>query len=292
MRARAILLSFLLVAPACVSKGTYDAALQDAAQAKAAHAKDAASAKAKIELLERDLEDARLVALENDAALAKATATKADVQKMLDEQTAMNQKLRAELEKLGKDVDALLAEKGTLGASLADAKKRLEELRKAQAAAEARAALYAELLKRLKSMVDAGELAIELREGRMVLKLPSDVLFDSGKADLKKAGKSTLEGVAAALKTVPRRFQVAGHTDDEPIKLSPYASNWELSTARALRVVSYLLTLGMEPQSLSAAGYGEFDPVAPNTTPEDRAKNRRIEITLQPQIAEMVQVPG
>lgn len=232
---RAILLSILLVAPACVTKGTYDAAVQDAAQAKAAHAKDAAEAATRIDRLEKDLEHARLVALENDAALARTTATKDAVQKKLDEQTAMNQKLRAELETLGKDVDALLAEKGTLGASLADAKKRLEELRKAQAAAEARAALYAELVKRFKSMVDAGELAIDLREGRMVLKLPSDVLFDSGKADLKPAGKSALEGVAAILKTVPRRFQVAGHTDDEPIKLSPYASNWELSTARAPR---------------------------------------------------------
>ena len=88
-----------------------------------------------------------------------------------------------------------------------------------------------------------------------------------------------------------RRFQVAGHTDDEPIRVSGYKSNWELSTARGLAVVAFLVKSGMRAETLSAAGYGEFDPVSPNDSPENKSKNRRIEITLQPNIDELVAVP-
>jgi chemotaxis protein MotB len=85
-----------------------------------------------------------------------------------------------------------------------------------------------------------------------------------------------------------RHFQVAGHTDNEKISKSFFASNWELSTARAIQVVEVLVTDGVKPTLLSAAGYGEYDPIAPNTTPAGRSRNRRIEITLQPNIEELV----
>ena len=266
----------------CVSRGRYDAAVADGAR----HEKDAASLRQKVTLVEAALERARLDGLERDARLQQAMTAREDLQAKLDEQTAIDQRLRAELSKLGKDVDGLLAE-GGLGKSIAEARKRLGELRKAQAAAEARAQLYAQLVAKLKKMIDAGSLAVGLREGRMVLQLPNDVLFDSGKAVLKPAGREALDQIADVLRAVDRKFQVAGHTDDEPIKLSPYASNWELSTARALIVVAYLTSRGMKPPALSAAGYGEFDPVADNGTTTGKAKNRRIEITLQPEIVEL-----
>ena len=93
---------------------------------------------------------------------------------------------------------------------------------------------------------------------------------------------ATLEG---------RRFQIAGHTDDEPIRVSGFSSNWQLSAERALEVVGVLIECGMQPETLSAAGYGEFDPLSPNDTAENKAHNRRIEITLQPNIDEIVSVP-
>lgn len=282
---RAILVAVLALS-ACVSQGRYDAAVAEGDKQK----QEATSLRSRVQALSTALERARLDSLERDAMLARITTSRDDLQKKLDEQTAVDQKLRAELEKLGKDVDALLSE-GGLGKSIAEAKKRLAELRKAQTAAEARAALYSQLLGKFKKMIDAGELSVGLREGRMVLQLSNDVLFDSGKSTLKPAGKTALESIATVLKGIPRKFQVAGHTDDEPIKLSPYASNWELSTARALVVVEFLLSKGMKGQALSAAGYGEFDPIASNGNPEGRAKNRRIEITLQPEISEMVVVP-
>jgi chemotaxis protein MotB len=98
--------------------------------------------------------------------------------------------------------------------------------------------------------------------------------------------------VASVLATLKdRHFQISGHTDNEPIRYSAFESNWELSTVRALQVVKVLTENGMAPAMLSAAGYGEFDPVAENDTAEHKAKNRRIEIALQPNIDELVAVP-
>jgi chemotaxis protein MotB len=117
------------------------------------------------------------------------------------------------------------------------------------------------------------------------------VLFDSGQAVVKKEGKATLAEVAAILKDIrDRQFQVAGHTDTAPIRTSAYPSNWYLSTARAIRVVEVLVDGGVAPQSVSASGYGEFDPVAANDTAENKAKNRRIEIVIQPNVDEFLTV--
>jgi chemotaxis protein MotB len=126
----------------------------------------------------------------------------------------------------------------------------------------------------------------------MVLQLPNDVLFDTGKTEIKPAGRAALTNVAAILQTVPgHNFQVAGDTDNVPITTHQFPSNWELSSTRALVVVHYLLKAGMAPGKLSGAGYGEFDPVAANDSPAGKAKNRRTEITLQPNIDELVAMP-
>jgi chemotaxis protein MotB len=168
----------------------------------------------------------------------------------------------------------------------------MNELRRAQAAADSRAALFREVALRLERMIDAGDLRIALRSGRMVLILPNDVLFDSGKTQIKDRGKEALAQVAAVLSTMPdRRFQVAGHTDDQPIRFSGFTSNWQLSGERALRVVEFLVKSGMQANALSTAGYGEHDPFVANDSADNRSQNRRIEITIQPNIDESVSVP-
>ena len=122
----------------------------------------------------------------------------------------------------------------------------------------------------------------------MLIALESDVLFDSGKTNLKPAGQTALAKVAQVLAGITdRKYQVAGHTDDVPIHTARFPSNWELSTARAVEVVNFLIANGMKPQQVSAAGFGEFDPVAANDSPEHRAQNRRIEIVLQPNLSEL-----
>jgi chemotaxis protein MotB len=126
----------------------------------------------------------------------------------------------------------------------------------------------------------------------MVLRLSNDVLFDTGRTELKPAGKQALEAVAGVLASMPdRHFQIAGHTDNVPIHNAQFASNWELSSGRALRVVHFLIDHDVKPVMLSAAGYGEMDPVSTNDDPGGRKFNRRTEITLQPNIDELVPVP-
>jgi chemotaxis protein MotB len=285
-----VLVSLLMTAAAsgCVSKGRFDAAVADA---KGAH-DEATKQRARADALETRVGALEKEAQARDATIEKLRTDQHNVQQQLDEATAMNQSLRSELARLGKDVDKVLAEKGSLASELRDAKARLEELRKAQAAAEARAALFANVLARLKKLVDAGELKIVTREGRLVLQLPNDILFDSGSAEVKPQGRAALKKVGEVLASIQdRKFQVAGHTDDVPIGGARFSSNWDLSTARAISVVQLLVRDGVRPQALSAAGYGEFDPIAPNDGPPGRAKNRRIEITLVPNLDELYALP-
>jgi chemotaxis protein MotB len=168
-------------------------------------------------------------------------------------------------------------------------KAQLEEAKRAVQDAQERGRLLEDLKGKFKRMIDAGHLKVTTRHGRAVLQLHNDVLFDRGDADVKPAGKQAIVEVAATLRGVGgRRFQVAGHTDSEPMTAATkkrYPSNWELSTARAIAVVKLLVESGVAPGEMSAAGYGPYDPIASNASAEGQAKNRRIEITLVPYVA-------
>ena len=285
----------LIALTGCVSLDRYNQAVKDADGAHAEATRlstELASARADLARLQDELKKAQARSADRDQTIALLQAGGRDFQNKLDAATAENASLRAELARLGKNADALLSQKGALAHDLADAKARLEELRRAQAAAEARTRLFKELAMKFQRMVDAGQLKVVLRNGRMVLQLSNDVLFDSGRTDIKPAGQEALQQIARVLKTIPdRRFQVAGDTDNVPIHNARFASNWELSTRRAVEVVHYLVSQGLRPEVVSAAGYGEFDPIAANDTDDGRRKNRRIEITLEPNINELVSVP-
>ncbi len=145
------------------------------------------------------------------------------------------------------------------------------------------------LLDKLKGIIETGDLSVRIRRGRMVLELPSAVMFESGKAELSDKGKKTLNKVAEVLKEIKDRdLQVAGHTDKDRLsEKSAYETNWHLSTARAVAVVIYLREKGVSPKRLSAAGYARYQPVASNKTKRGKARNRRIEITLVPNLDEL-----
>ena len=289
-----LLLASLL--PACVPQGKYDAAAQDAQSTHGAlnAALDREKTlQAQLAKLQADLQDEQAQRQACDQKLSDLTTSDHNLQASLDEATVINANLRGELQRLGKNVDQMLHEKGSLATALDDAKARLEELRKAQAAAEARAALFQSFVLKFKKMIDAGQLKITTRNGRLVLQLPNDILFDSGQTAIKPGGKTALGQVAGVLKTVAgRSFQVAGDTDNVPIQTARFPSNWELSTARAVEVVKLLISQGVDPKGLSAAGYGEFDPVASNDAADGRSRNRRIEIMLQPNLDELVAAPA
>ena len=112
------------------------------------------------------------------------------------------------------------------------------------------------------------------------LKMESLALFDSGKAELKPDILFFLNHLHEQLKPMSNMVIAEGHTDNVPIHTQQYDSNWELSAARAFSVIYFFINKGLSPDRLVAHGLGEFRPAAPNDTEADRAKNRRIEITI------------
>lgn len=281
---RLAILAIPLATAACVRVETYDEAVFNMRAARAEAARQAAQAGA------MQAEIGRLMAeiAARDARLAELGIARAGDQKRIDDLVALNNELSTRLKTSGQSAEALAGEKGALAKALADTRARLEELRRREAAAEARAEELRKLAARFQKLIDAGHLKVVMRNGRMILELPNDVLFDSGKSDIKEGGRRTLGEIAKLLKgTSDRRFQVAGHTDNVQINTPRFPSNWELSTARAVEVVKLLSSAGMEEKALSAAGYGEFAPVASNDSAEGRAKNRRIEIAVVPNLEEL-----
>ena len=117
----------------------------------------------------------------------------------------------------------------------------------------------------------------------LVLSICDNVLFDVGRAAVRPDAESSIAAVAAVLQKIPNRIVIEGHTDNLPLhdSHSPYASNWELSTARATQVLDHLLRVyHLPPERLSASGYAEYRPKATNATPEGRARNRRVDVII------------
>ncbi len=121
---------------------------------------------------------------------------------------------------------------------------------------------------------------IDSNERRIKLVLTEAVLFDSGKAELKARAREVLKPIVSELKKLPNDVLVEGHTDNIPIRKGQYATNWELSMARAYSVIKFMEETGMDPKKLAGSGYGDNRPVGENTSVEGRARNRRIEISL------------
>lgn len=119
------------------------------------------------------------------------------------------------------------------------------------------------------------------------VRVMDSTMFQAGSADIREDSKPLLDKLAAVVAETPFDVMVEGHTDDTPFSTAVYPSNWELSTARAVNVVKYFISKGVNPQKLSAAGYGDNHPVVPNINAASRAKNRRVEINfISPELAE------
>lgn len=226
----------------------------------------------------------------------KYEGTVADLKKCQEDRDQQKQKV-ADLEKQLGDVtaerDKASAHGTELEGSMSATQKELAELRKQHEEAQKRLAAFKALTARFQKMIDAGKIQVMFRNGQMIMKLPSGILFASGRADLSKDGQATLSEVASILKEFSdRKFLIAGHTDNVPLPAhGRFKDNWELSTARALTVARYLVKEGVNSQSLGAAGYAEYDPVAANDTEAGKQENRRIEIVVVPNISEMPRLP-
>jgi chemotaxis protein MotB len=174
---------------------------------------------------------------------------------------------------------------------LEQTRDQLAELERARNAAERRNREYQQLMDRFRNLIDAGRLSVVVIDGRIVVQIPNSILFSSGSYELSEEGIASIQEITEVLKTIENRtFQVTGHTDNVPVKPKPdskYTTNWQLSCFRALSVLDVMVGADMQGDRVSAAGYGEFSPVARNNTAANRAKNRRTEIVLMPDVSDL-----
>jgi chemotaxis protein MotB len=238
------------------------------------------------------------------AQLAKydALAQKnSQLEEELAKERARVKSLNDELEKMGVKLSAEGTEKEAMSKNIEQMKAALEEYRLRAQTLERIKQRFELLQKKLEKLTNLG-LNVQIRNNRMVISLPGDVLFASGSDELKKEGVKILGQVAEVIRgdeaLKGRLYQVAGHTDNQPLKRAAetFKDNWGLSLMRARQVLVFLVAPadskegggGLEAKLWSAAGYGETDPVAGNDNPAGRGKNRRVELILLPNVEEML----
>jgi len=208
------------------------------------------------------------------------------LQSALAQEEARSAQLGQELEAMKARQAALLKDKSALDIEVVQMQTALAELAARKSQADARIAEFQSLLDKFKSLIDEGRLKVKIVNGRMVLELPTDILFGSGSASLSQEGKEAILEVAGVLGTIgDRDFQVEGHTDDVPIATAQFPSNWALASARAVNVVKTLQEGGVPVEHLSASSFAENRPVDTNKTKEGKASNRRIEIVVVPDLS-------
>jgi len=144
--------------------------------------------------------------------------------------------------------------------------------------------------KALDPEIQRREVAMSMRREGLVVSLKEMGFFDSGSATVRPGSLDAISRLAGVLKQRPESLRIEGHTDNIPIHTARFATNWELSTARATDLIQLLImNYEIPPSHLSAAGYGEFHPVASNDTPEGRAQNRRLDVVILAPFQSLVQ---
>lgn len=260
LRIGVVVLAAAFIASGCVSSGTF----QKMEAEKNEEILGLQQEKASLERKKSSLDQQNAELKQQVSSLDQHKAT-------LEKQKAELEKQKAELEQekaaAQQQVGSLEREKATL---LANSRQRQQQ--------------YEELVQGLSKEVEKGQLQVRQYQNMLAVDLAEQIFFDSGRAMLKPGGKEVLQTVAGALKGYENKIiRVVGHTDNVPVAKSLqgiFPSNWELSVARATNVVRFLQVSGIPPERMVPSGRAEFDPVAPNDTPEGRQKNRRIEIML------------
>lgn len=258
-----------LVLPSCVAKKKFTAATDHVQRLQA----DSLSYEGRIRAL-----DADILRLQDELAGTKARLVNSE-----EELGAARTSLQ--------DRDALLSKKD---AELLDKVKRMDDLNRRL---DAQTAALSGLRKRIADALvnfKSDELTVTQKDGKVYVSLSEKLLFKSGSADVDPKGKEAIGQLATVLKANSDiGVLVEGHTDSIPIASGRFKDNWELSTARATSIVR-LLTVDhkLQPQSVTAAGRGEFVPVASNREADGRARNRRTEIILTPDLRELFELVG
>lgn len=213
--------------------------------------------------------------------------------------------LQNQLANLNTEMDRLKAENSSLAKQGEATQNQLDANKKALFAQQKKANELQALLDLQKEKANAlrkkmsdalkgfssDQLTVTQKDGKVYVSLQESLLFPSGSAQLNQGGIDALGKLAQVLNQNPEiNIDVEGHTDSIPIRIK-FKDNWELSTERALSIVRVLIDqYQVNPNNLIASGHSEFDPVAPNSTPEGRAKNRRTDIILSPDLSELFKI--
>lgn len=305
-----LLLLTSIILSSCVAKKEYDALFNE----KTSLENENAELKEKLEVAEEKI--SRLeVQVEEYKGKSEAT------QKDLDFLTEQFNTVKGEYDRISQLYNNLLSNSSQLNTDLAQQqqrllaiqddleieKKRNQELAEDLSKREARVAELEKLIadkdaavQRLKKQVtdallnfNENELTVEVKNGKVYVSLAEKLLFGSGSTKVDDQGANALKQLASALKGNSEiNIMVEGHTDNVPIsRTSQYMNdNWDLSVMRATSIVRILVTNGVNPETITASGRGEFSPVAINNTPENKALNRRTEIILTPKLDELFQI--
>jgi chemotaxis protein MotB len=190
--------------------------------------------------------------------------------------------LRIKLDASANDLTRALANSQTNQDLITGLKTQIADLQKEK---EFAGQMAKSLEDEMRADLESKDVTISKLQGKLTVTILDQVMFDSGEAVLKPGGAAVMQKIASLLAEHPAlKIHVIGHTDNVPIRQGAqgrFASNWELSTARALAAVHFLTEkAGVDPRRVGAVGYGEFRPIADNSTPEGRAKNRRIAVTI------------
>ncbi|MFH1809045.1 MAG: OmpA family protein [Pseudomonadota bacterium] len=244
-----------------------------------------------VETLRQDLEGARgqvrAVDKKNkvlESALGDKDKSATDLARELGEAKQARSDVEANLAKRGRELAEMAAQLKQLEDERASLSKKQQKLLDEKRELELKTKDYDQLVAKMKDEIDSGKIEISNLRGRMAVKLKDKVLFASGSAKLQDEGKAALVKLTEVFKEITgKSLRVEGHTDNVPVsKSGKFTSNWDLSSARALAVVTFLQEQGLDATRLSAEGCGEYRPIADNETPEGRSQNRRIEIVLVP----------
>jgi chemotaxis protein MotB len=271
----------LILLSACVSSGKHEAALAEMDTIR----QSLGSAQEEIDRNQLQIEQ---TVQELDAARMQNVMAQEEIKRNQQQIEKTEQELKSAKMQVVTAVNELMkleARKQVLQQELSESQSQMATLSSIENETNRRNQIYEKFVNRLKTMIDGGQLTVSIEQGRIVINLPNNVLFNSGSANLNPEGKEALTQIASVLSQfADRRFQIEGHTDNKPIKSARFPSNWELSTSRALTVVHLLTDMNVVPENISAAGFGEFRPRADNETEECRQLNRRIEIIMLPNL--------
>jgi chemotaxis protein MotB len=239
---------------------------------------------------------------EYDAKIRELDAAKTKLASELDAKSKLDAELadaQARVEQLKEQLRAAGVDISNLNANLEQQARALEDYQRRAKQLEAIQTRFELLKKKLDELTKFG-LTVSIRKNRIVIQLPGDVLFDSGKETLKDEGKDILLRVAEVIRNDKglgsRTYQVAGHTDNQPFQ-GRFKDNWGLSSMRAREVLVFLASPldggasaggGLNPLNWAAVGYGDTDPVADNSSPDGRKQNRRVELVVMPNVEEMI----